>query len=756
MIKIFKNNKEKITKDFILVGPPNVGKSTFFNKITWKVSPVANMDRYTTSSNQARMRKEKDVRIIDLPGLTTFVSTGHDEEVSIDYLLHQKYLGAINIISALSIHRDLLLTIRLAEAGILQNIVINMSDELNEQKINIKKVELLFGVPVSLISAKKNYNLSSAIAQIKNNIKTKIFKIDYGSKIERFLGQWENDVINEKVSNRFILLEALAKKEFAINEIKNVGLLDKFNDLLKQAKINEEDINLIERKRLDLIETKILHNIKDYNLEAKIYYSKFKKIDSFFMNPWIAIPGFLILMALIYFLTFYQYLGGWIQEQFATKALEALQGLIHDQINSNGSLLNTWLAGFVTDGIIGGFFTIISFLPWIIILFICINIVEQVGVLSRLSIVFDNVLKKTGLSGRAFINLFVGIGCNIPSMILSRNITNKKERIISTICSSLVSCSARVVVYGFIANAIIGPNFSWLLSFFITFISIVFALTVAYCFSNTLFRKSSSLFLIQIPRWRTLDVFLIIKRTGIEIWGFLKRTLLVVSLLNFCVWFLMSTGPNSQFILDLNEPSYIEKSFLNYLSLPFQYLLYPIGLGFDNRWSVSLIAAFPAKEVAASSIETLFGGEQGFASSLYNSHFPIPVIISYLIMFSFYIPCLASVVVMKKEIGWKYTLINIFGILLICYCLSWIVFNFAGAINIIFLNKQFKSIPIVFMFIFLAILIIFCLIHYYRTRLQNVGKYESINKFNKYKITYILLGSICLVALIISTIFLLI
>ncbi len=758
MLKILNSKKEKVTKNFALVGPPNVGKSTFFNKITWKVSPVANMDRYTTTSNQGKMRKEKDINIIDLPGLTSFASTGHDEEVTINYLLDEKYIGVINIISALSIHRDLLLTICLAEAGVLQNIVINMVDEAKEQKINFKKIELLFNVPVSLVSAKKNHNLSTAISQIKNEIKSKKFKINYGKKIESFLKEWENVVINKKISNRFILLEALLNKSFAINEIKKAHLLDRFNHLKCQYQISKYDVDFIETKRLSLIESKILNNIVDYNKEAKQYYYKFKKIDDFFMNPWIAIPGFLILMCLIYFLTFYQYLGGWIQEQFATNALGALQNLINDAISSNGTLVNIWLGSFVADGIIGGFFTIISFLPWIIILFICINVIEQIGILSRLSIVFDNILKKSGLSGRSFINLFVGIGCNIPSIMLSRNLTNKKERIVSTMCSSLVSCSARVVVYGFIANAIIGSNLSWLLSLFIIFTSIVFALIIAYFFSNTLFRKSSSLFIVQIPRWRTIDIFLIVKRTGIEVWSFLKRTLLIVSILNLIIWILMSTGPNAHFILDIRESTSIKMSFLNYLSLPFKYIFYPIGLGFDNRWSISLLAAFPAKEVAASTIETLFGSTQDFASSLFkdNHNFAIPVIISYLIMFTFYIPCLASVVVMKKEIGWKYTLINIFGILLISYCLSWIAFNFAGAINIIFTSKQFKSIPIILVLIFLIVLIITCFIHYYRTHLQNIGKYEAYKKFNRYRITYIILGIIGLISITMSTIFLLI
>ncbi len=748
---------------YVLVGPPNVGKSTFFNKLTWKISPVANMDHFTTTVNEARLRGNESISIIDLPGLTTFSHTGYDEEVTIDYLLNNVYQGAINIVSALSLNRDLLLTIRIAEAGILNNIIINMTDELDTHNtLNLRELEFKFKVPVTCISAKKNENINGAITATINATKNTQFKLNYEPRIEAFLKDFENLIPIKKLSKRFIGLEALQKKEFAIKLIQQDGYEEAFNELIKTHQIQPEDINSINVTRNQFI-NEVVKKTKRFgdNYEAQQYYLKSKKVDNFFMRPWVAIPGFILLMAIIYFLTFFQYTGGWIKDRFEEDALGALQDVIRNAITtSHPTTSSTWWGAFVADGLLGGIFTIISFLPWIIILFVSISIVEQVGILSRLSIVFDNVFKKRGLSGRALVNLITGVGCNIPGMLLSRNITNKKERIISVMTSSLISCSARVVVYGFISEAIIGGNWGWLLSLAITGCSILFAIIVANFFSQTIFRNTTSLFICQIPRWRGLDIMVILKRTGLEVWNFLKRTIIIVGILNFVVWILLSTGPNSRFILNLEDANYIEGSFLYYLSYPFRYLLYPIGLGFDFRWSVTLLSCFPAKEAAASTIQILFGEAAQFKDILFSSAtshgYPVAVLTSFLIFFTFFVPCLASVVVMKKEIGTKYTLMSIGIILLFTYLLSWIAFVVIAAFYMVVNQTQsYYYMPLILMILCFVIMGGWGFVNHFRVNRQNAGKLESIKKFINFKKINYVLGISSLLLMIIATILLL-
>lgn len=741
LLKINKKNLNDV-KRYILLGPPNVGKSTLFNKLTWKVSSVSNIDRFTTTINKGILRKEKNIEIIDLPGITTFSCTGNDEEVTIDYILSKNYNGAINIVSGLSIHRDLMLTIRLMECGILKSLIVNMQDELKkDDQINYKHLELKLGVPVIPISAKKNINIPSVISSTNRENYRKNIKIKYNKKIESFLDDINFLISKQNISRRFIYLEALENKEYAINLLKHKNVYQDFLLKVKEYNIDNDDINSIEDTRLKFINDILLFN----NINNKLnshgvnYYNSIKKIDNFFLKPWVAIPGFILLICLIYFITFYQYAGGWIQEQFATNVLEKIQEIVNDAINNNTSTMS-WVAGFVSDGILGGIFTVIGFLPWIIILFICMNIIEQIGILSRLSVVFDNSLKKFGINGRSLINIITGVGCNIPGILLSRNISNQKERTISVMISSLVSCSARVVVYGFISQALIGGEWNWLLSFGISIISILFAIIMGGVFSSTIFRHNSSLFISQIPKWRSVDVVVLFKRTLIEIYSFLKRTIIIVGLLNLIIWFLMSTGPNSNFILDINNETYVEQSFLFYISYPFRYLLYPIGLGFNYQWSITLISSFPAKEVAASTIETLFGSSESFNSIIFQNNYGIATITSFLIMFTFYAPCMATLVVMKKEIGWKYVLISLFSILLISYFISWIVFIFIASIINIINNTDFSTIGLVLLLVSFVLLIIIFMIHSLRIKLQNKGISENVLHYIRFKKIYIVIS----------------
>ncbi len=245
------------------------------------------MDHYTTTVNEARLRGNESVSIIDLPGLTTFSHTGYDEEVTIDYLLNHFYQGAINIVSALSLNRDLLLTVRLAEAGILNNIVINMTDELDpHNKLNLRELEFKFKVPVTTISAKKNENINGAITATINARKNTRFQITYLPHIEAFLKDFENLIPVKRLSKRFIGLEALQGKEFAMQLLRQDGYLEEFNALVQKHQIDEAAIASINQTRNALI-NEVVQKTKRFgdNYEAQKYYLKSKKVDDFFMRP---------------------------------------------------------------------------------------------------------------------------------------------------------------------------------------------------------------------------------------------------------------------------------------------------------------------------------------------------------------------------------------------------------------------------------------------------------------------------------------
>lgn len=723
---------KKNSENFLLIGAPNVGKSTFYNKMTWKVSPIANMDHLTTTASYSRIRNNKNIFMTDLPGVNSLNSTTNDENLTIYNILHKEYYGVINIVSATTLKRDLFLTFELAEAGILNTIVVNMIDELNDRKINILNLTRKFKVPVHMISAKKNKNISDVFKWINGDkAKAQPLTIKYNSKIEKLISVFSKKIPDTKLSKRFYIIQAINNNQMVLNYFSEEKILDEFNNLLKKYEIDIKDINSIRRIKNDEI-NKILDSVLSDTIFCKnknIYKHEWvSKIDQFLLKPIIAIPFFILLMVLIYFIVFYEWTGGWIQGQLADNGFGKLQELIVDAIGT-ANISNSWWGSFVSDGLLGGIFTILSFLPFIILLIFFTSILEQIGLLSRMAVIFDKAFDRFGLSGRGIINLITGFGCNVPSIMMARNSNSKKERVVAVLISPLVSCSARIIVFNFIAGALFTEQFGWLVSIGLTFFSIAVALVAGLLFSKTLFRKSKTFFITEIPRWRFFDINVIFKKILMDSYDFIKRTIIIVGIGNFIIWFLLSTSP-TQFQLDINDPTYIQKSFLSYIAIPFRYILYPLGLGNDWRFSITLLSSFAAKEIAASNIETLFGNSENFKVAIYAMKLPISTILSFLLYFMFFIPCLATVSITKREIGNKFTIIQIISSLIGSYLMSYIAFTIFGSIENCIINGKF-DLPISGVIsLFLILLFIFTIFNWLRTIAQSKGRIETI-KINK-------------------------
>lgn len=732
-----KNKTDK--KSYLLVGSTNVGKSTFYNKITWKYSSVANADKITTTSTWGKLRADKNVIVVDLPGINTLNATaGYDEEISLSYILNNKYQGCMNILSATSLKRDFHLTYDLAEAGILTSMIVNMVDELNGAEIKTFQLVKEFKVPVSLISAKKNSGLSVALTNTLNHkLNPKPFAIKYASKIEKFITAALNKISDHNnVSKRFILIQFLLKNKLICEYLTNKNEIEALNKIKKELKISANDISDIKQVKKLLVDKLfnkcfITLNKDDRNKTAstkkEIFY---EKIDRILLSPYISIPFFILLTFGIYYLTFGPYAGGFIQEQLAG-GFESLQIIIADSIK------HSWWGAFVADGIFGGIFTILSFLPWIIILTLITSFIDQIGLLARMSISFDKLFEKFGVSGRSVVNLIAGIGCNIPSILLARNASSKKERIISVLIAPLVSCSARIIVYGFVIKSLLAgtpsADLSWLFIGLITAFSVIVTLFAGLTFSKILFRNTNTIFIGHVSKWRSVDWFVLAKKTIMESYQFVKKTIIIVAIANLVVWILTYLGPSGNPMLDETQ---INQSFLYYLSLPFKYILYPTGLGFDWRFPVSIISSFPAKEVASSTISTLFGTEVGFANVVWNLKLPIATIASYLMYFTFFIPCMATVVVIKKEIGKKYLLIHIVFSLLLAYVSSWIIFILIGSFEGYVNQTVIYNLPILLLSVFGFISIsLIGIIYIIRSFLQSKGHIEKITYKKYFQIT---------------------
>lgn len=707
--EIFKKHKtiDLHQSGYLLVGTPNVGKSTFFNKITWQNSPVGNADRITVTSKLGSLRMDSKIKIIDVPGVYNLNPTGYDENVTIDNIFKQNYFACVNIISALSIKRDLVLTTQLLESGIVKEVVVNMIDELTDHEFNPFKLSQKLKTKVSLISATKNIGVKPAVKSIlddgvKLNHK---FKINYSPVVEDVI----EEIIplipkQEKLSRRFIAVQYLEANVYVQQLFNEWNIGTEVLEILKKFKLDLKTTKkIIKEYRIKFIDEVISFSRQTINDEKKKLQTtkrlKLQKhLDRLFLNPWFGWIFFVLVISAIYYITFGQYAGGFINEQW-TGLLEQGQDAIKQAIaNSMGQQAHSlWVQNFVADGLLGGIFTVIGFVPYIIIMFFLINLIEQTGYLSRVSLLVDKQFEKFGISGKSLITLITGIGCNIPAVMMARNSHSLKERTIVFLISPFMACSARLLVFIWIANVIVGTQFAWLLGVAFTFFTGLVTLCVGLLFSKTMFRNNHTFFLTELPRWRTPSLFIVFKKVSLETLDFLKRVTTIIFIVNLVMFLLMYISPTLGLIDDLSilanqNIDWSKASLLQYISLPFQYLFYPIGLGQDWRFATSLLAAAPAKELAASNISLLFNGvgdvdgitAQGFINALFQSSIvtlPIASLVSYLMMFAFYTPCLSTTVVMRKEGGMKNTLIHLIVAFGLSYLLCLISYIGIGSIE---------------------------------------------------------------------------
>lgn len=737
--------KKPILENYLLLGAPNVGKSTYFNKITWQNSPVGNIDRITVSSKNGRLRNDSSINIIDLPGVYSLNPTTNDEEVVIKTILDSNYIGCINIIGAQSFKRDMFLTIQLLEAGILNDIVINMVDELKDYIIQPFKLSRKLGVPIHLVSARKNQGVKQSINSVVQNKKNNnLFNLRYDDEIEEIISSFVATIPNLKNANkRFLSIQYLQGNYYIHNAFTQLGIKNELDNIISKYKLTLNEIGIrikeIRNKYIDNIFNFSFQKINNSNSQLKKKQSK-KNFDRWLLNPIFGTLFFLVIIFAIYYITFGEYAGGYIANQLSS-GLEKLQEII-----SNAMPLSTntdqWLQMFVSDGLFNGIFTVIGFLPYIIIMFGLIYVIEQTGYLARVSLLFDNLLSKFGISGRSIITLIAGTGCNIPSVMMARNSHSLKERTILILISPFISCSARLIVFMWIAEQIFtGQGDIWLFGIAFTFISCIVALFMGLVFSRTLFRENKTFLLTEISKWRWPSLTTTFKKIMFESWDFLKRVLTIVFIVNLIIFLLNYISPVSGLVLDPNAENinYKNATFLQYLSLVFQYILYPIGLGEDYRFASSLIAAAPAKEIAASVLETTFNtGDSTFYTALFGADsiisLPVATLISYIFMFAFYTPCVSTIVVLKKEGGIKNLIIHLFSAFAVSYVLCLFVYVGIGSIENIVNNPNSINGLIIVIWIMFGISIIYLLInnsYWYYLSMHNLPI-----SLHKYRVLY--------------------
>ena len=672
---------KKVKDYYLLIGTPNVGKSTFFNKVSKSTANVSNIDRLTTSSTVGKIKKHKNKVIVDLPGIYNLSHPIDEEVVVAKQICDSKFKKIINIIGAQSIQRDLLLSIQAIETGLMSTLIINMVDEVNHESLDIDKFsKCLSNIKIIKVMANKNVGIKESINSILKDKTVDPKVVKYDQLTESCVEKISKILPDSKISKRFYALMILEKNRYVIEAVKNQlkdnyqkiqDILDEHKDIDFTTSLRNQRIEFIEK-----ILNKCIKKLPDKNYFQKINKTRQRKVDRVILNGWVGVPLLILLLLAIYYLSFGPYAGGTLQKLLSEDFFENivcakwLNTLFLDIFHAN-----QWTTELFVNGIFSGFFTIISFCVPIIILFTLVNLIQQVGIISRISILLDRAFDKFGLSGRSVVNLMTGFGCNVPSILMARSSNSKKEKIISILISPFISCSARAIVFSTICNMIFGMSLGWIGVTLLLLTSGLVALLVGLFFSKTMFRKHKSFFFVEMVDWRKPDIVVIFKNVWFQLKDFIVKTATILLIANFIIWLFSHVGPNGLLTSDQ-----INQSLFSYMAYGLNYLMYPFGtntsLGFvgnPDGWkmTLSLVTAFPAKEIALSNMTTLFGSTEAFQTFI---RLNVPIGISYMVILLLYLPCTATISIMRKEGNWKLVFIHIGISLTISYVLGLIAY----------------------------------------------------------------------------------
>ena len=652
-----------------LVGNPNTGKTTLFNSLTGAHEHVGNWHGVTVEE-KARIYKYngQEIRIVDLPGIYSLTALSYEEKVAVDYILSHKDTIVVNICDASNLQRNLYLTLGLMELGVPIVLAVNQIDKRKNCKIDFKKLEELLNVKVVYLNAgdkKEVKKLNDDVIELNNKLKNNYivkYNIDYFDKIK-------------KNNEKFNKLDKIIDKNIA-----------KSKDLLfYKIKILEDDENIKSlfniKNNFDCVEevaicrySKIEEIIKScVSASGKVYGQS--KLDSIFLNRFLALPIFLLLLAGCFYLTFFS-IGSYLSDGLDYLLQKFIASPLINLLSHNfGS--ESFVVSLFQEAIIGGVGSILTFLPQVALLFFFLSLLEDSGYLSRVAFVFEDVLGKVGLSGKSVYTLLMGFGCSTTAVLTARNMEDKNSKIKTGLLTPYMSCSAKFPIYAVLGGAFFGANNIFVI-IGLYLLGVVIAVALSYVLEKTVLKSKEQSFILEFPPYRMMSF----KRTFEMLWLnvklFITRVGTLILAMNIVVWVLSNFTFTLKFV-GVGEGVSILETIGKILSPMF------IPLGF-NSWGLAsaLIAGLVAKEIIVSSIAMFNGVEEASIESIQSSivlstsavYFSSPSsVISFLVFCLLYFPCIATTSVLLKEIGKKWTFIGILIEFLIAYLTAFFIYT---------------------------------------------------------------------------------
>lgn len=654
---------------YALAGNQNSGKTTLFNQLTGSNQHVGNFPGVTVDSKMGEIRGEKGNAVVDLPGIYSIRPYTNEEIVTRSFILQEKPDGIINIVDATNIERNFYLTLQLLELHIPMVIALNMMDEVrgNGGTIDIAKMEESLGVPVVAISAAKNEGIEDLIGAIREVASRRIYPkvTDFCEKgpvhrcIHAVSHQVEDHAERIGMSPRFAATKIV---EGDAEIIDRLALSDNELDLMEHSIVEMEQDSGMDRNaalaamRYDFIE-KICGQAVVKCRESREHVRSMK-IDSVLTHKYFAIPVFLFIMLVVFYLTF-GLIGSFLSDLLSL-GIDTLSGVTEQALTDYG--INPVVKSLVIDGIFTGVGSVLSFLPIIVILFFFLSILEDSGYMARIAFVMDRPLRKIGLSGKSFVSMLIGFGCSVPAVMSTRTLSSDRDKKMTIMLIPFISCSAKIPIYALFAAAFFEKRAALVMMGLYVF-GILVGLLCALLLKKTAFRGSSMPFMMELPNYRFPSAKSVLLLMWDKAKDFVQRAFTIIFVATLVIWFLQTFDTRLNVVTDSGE------SLLAMIGKLIAPLFVPLGFG-DWRAATALIGGFTAKEAVVSTLGVLTGSTMANLSETLGQIFTPVSAVSFLVFTLLYTPCVAAVATIKRELG---SALKTFGVVCMQCGVAWIV-----------------------------------------------------------------------------------
>ncbi len=648
---------------FGLLGNQNCGKTTLFNQVTGSNQHVGNFPGVTVDRKSGMLRQNENTEITDLPGIYSLSPYSNEEIVTREFVLNERPKGIINIVDATNIERNLYLTMQLMELDIPMVLALNMMDEMtgNGGTVYINKMESLLGIPVVPISAAKNEGVDELVAHAIH-----VAKFQESPGRQDFC---EDGPVHRCIHGVIHLIEDHAKRAGIPVRFAATKLIEGDEIILDMLNLSENEKEMLEhiivqleeeegldaqaqiaRMRYDFIEKLVRETVKKPQESRE--HLRSEKIDKILTGKYTAIPSFVLIMSAVFVLTF-NVIGAFFQgilENAIELFIESFDKLLA------GLSVNDTIRSLVVDGVLTGVGNILSFLPIIVILFFFLSLLEDTGYMARVAFVMDKLLRKIGLSGRSIVPLLIGFGCSVPGVMASRTLPSERDRKMTILLTPFMSCSAKLPIYAFFTAAFFKDN-GGLVMILLYFIGIAVGILVALILKSVYFKGEAVPFVMELPNYRLPGMKNVVMLLWDKAKDFLQRAFTVIFLASIVIWFLQ------RFNFTLNMVTDSKDSILAEIAGIIAPIFSPMGYG-DWRVCTALVTGFIAKESVVSTLFVLYGTKEAVLGAM-----SMASAFSLLVFCLLYTPCVATIAVVKRELGAKWASVVVLGQCII----AWIV-----------------------------------------------------------------------------------